>query len=283
MSYRIWILLLSFFPVILGCQQRSLNDGPAALNLGNSVPEDECPVPDASTVNLRINELMIDNQTTLPTADNQYLPWIELFNTGTEDFDLGGVTLSDDLGNPDKWQFPCGLEDSVIPAGGFKVIFFEGEAGDPENNRIDFSLPVTDFTLILNGSVDLFAVNPEVLGGDEVLGLYPDGEGEPAMLQLPTPGAPNADKELPPMFVRGDLDLNEVVDSADLNLMQQHFNGSPLETLCPDRLDVDDNGVISVSDLFYLGQFIDGVVGMPMPWPLPGLDPTADSLNCEGP
>ena len=285
MPYRYWTLLVSLLLllVVSGCQQRSLNDGPTTIHTGQTVPVDECPVPDPSIVPLRINELMIENQSTIPTQDNDYLPWIELYNTGAENFDLGGVTLSDDLGNPDKWQFPCDLENSLIPPGGFRVLFFEGTGGDLDNDRIDFNLPLTDFTLVLNGSVDLFAVNPAALGPDEVIGLFPDGEGDPANLQLPTPGEPNADKELPPMFVRGDLDLNEVVNQEDLNLLEQHFDGAPIFTLCPDRLDVDDNGLISVSDLLFLAKFLDGIVEMPMPYPNAGLDPTADSMNCEGP
>ena len=93
MPYRYLTLLVSLLLllVVSGCQQRSLNDGPSTIHTGQTVPVDECPVPDPSIVPLRINELMIENQSTIPTQDNDYLPglwrepllpWIELYNTG---------------------------------------------------------------------------------------------------------------------------------------------------------------------------------------------------------
>lgn len=57
---------------------------------------------------VRINEIMAQNTTGAQDENSQYEDWIELYNTGTEPFDLSGGWLSDDGENTFKWQIPNG-------------------------------------------------------------------------------------------------------------------------------------------------------------------------------
>ena len=68
---------------------------------------------------LYINEFMANNDDAVAGPYNDYPDWIELYNGGTESVDLSGMYLSDDLANPDSWQFP---EGTTIDAGGFLVV-----------------------------------------------------------------------------------------------------------------------------------------------------------------
>ena len=56
---------------------------------------------------LKINELMSSNQSTLIDEDGDYPDWIELHNSGVTSINLQGYGLSDDSNNLMKWQFPA--------------------------------------------------------------------------------------------------------------------------------------------------------------------------------
>ena len=83
---------------------------------------------------LQINEFMSDNATVLNTrtradvsqsfrGDRLTPDWIEIHNPTDQATDLGGFHLTDDRGEPKKWEFPAG---SRIAAGGYLVVFASG-------------------------------------------------------------------------------------------------------------------------------------------------------------
>jgi hypothetical protein len=53
-------------------------------------------------------------------------------------------------------------------------------------------------------------------------------------------------------------------------------------TNCPDSTDVNDDGKVDISDPIYLMSYLF-LGGRPpdLPFPLAGMDPTADPLDCE--
>jgi len=55
---------------------------------------------------LYINEFMASNATTIADEYGEFDDWVEIYNAGTEPVWLGNLFLSDNLSNPDKWQFP---------------------------------------------------------------------------------------------------------------------------------------------------------------------------------
>lgn len=60
---------------------------------------------------VRLNEAMFRNETTLNDADGDTPDWVELHNYGTESINLNGWGLSDDSFEPLKWQFPSQVLD----------------------------------------------------------------------------------------------------------------------------------------------------------------------------
>ena len=82
-------------------------------------------------------------------------------------------------------------------------------------------------------------------------------------------------------FVRGDANLDGFVDLADAATIVSAIVGV-YEPLCPDALDTNDDGEISVQDLMILYFYLFGI-GSPPEFPFPdcGEDPTEDDLGCD--
>jgi hypothetical protein len=72
---------------------------------------------------VRINEFMALNGSTLADEDGEYPDWIEIYNAGTEAVPLLGWSLSDDPDLPRRWVFP----DVTLGSGGYLVVFASGK------------------------------------------------------------------------------------------------------------------------------------------------------------
>ena len=283
-SQNIFALMLSMALLILaGCSDSSSNSATGNTDPQPPGPGDPCPQPLATELSVRINEVMVDNVTTLSDADGNFFPWVEFYNPGPDAMDLAGAYFSDSIGDNQKWVFPCQFQETILQPGEFLVLFFGGD-GNPDDLHIDFMPEITgNQNWVLNQSSDFFNFDASGLASDQSVGRFPDGESVVEVLSAPTPGNPNADPVGPPLFVRGDLDLDLDVDEDDLNLLSGHFAGSPISTECADRLDVNDSGTITLSDITFLVQALAGNLTIPEPFPAEGIDPTPDNIDCEGP
>ncbi|MCK4747588.1 MAG: lamin tail domain-containing protein, partial [Bacteroidales bacterium] len=88
---------------------------PGAVNLA----------PDYS--GLIINEVMGFNKTIFGDEYNEYEDWIELYNSGDEPVDIGGLFLSDSLPDWMKFRISSGNPDStVIPPYGYLLLWADG-------------------------------------------------------------------------------------------------------------------------------------------------------------
>lgn len=111
--------------------------------------------------------------------------WIELYNRGTESFDLAGCFLSDQRSNNTKWTFPSELI-SIIEPGEFLVIYedvlgfsFSSEGDDVIMLTASDSLSGLDF-------YDFDQQQP-----DKSEGRFPDGVNIWQKFNEPTKGNPN--------------------------------------------------------------------------------------------
>ena len=87
---------------------------------------------------LFINELLASNDTTLTDERGDYDDWLELYNGGSQDVDIGGMFVADDEAELDAWQIPTDQpEMTVVPAGGFLLLWFDGE---PEEGGLHVDL-----------------------------------------------------------------------------------------------------------------------------------------------
>ncbi len=68
-----------------------------------------------STMDLRINEILVYNDSNYVDDFGKHSPWIEIFNTAYNTVDIGGLYLTDDLSNPTKYPIPKGQSLTKIP------------------------------------------------------------------------------------------------------------------------------------------------------------------------
>jgi len=106
-----------------------------AITIGDLPPDLFLGALDSITVNivdndspieaptLFINEVMASNTSTIADENGYFGDWIEIYNPSNVAVDLAGMFISDDAATPTKYQFPTGSSATVIPAGGFKLIW----------------------------------------------------------------------------------------------------------------------------------------------------------------
>lgn len=83
------------------------------------------PLPPPPT-GVYINEIMASNNASFLTVGGQSSDWIEIFNNTTQDLDLANYYLSDNKSNKTKFRFTSQLNQVVVPAGEYKIIWASG-------------------------------------------------------------------------------------------------------------------------------------------------------------
>lgn len=148
-------------------------------------------IPPPYESGLYINEYMASNETTISDEDGEFNDWIEIYNGGTSAVWMGDKYLSDDLENPDKWQFP----DISIEAGGFILVWADEDQGQgPLHANFKLSAGGEEIGLFDNEAslfspIDALIYQPQTTDISE--GRNPDGGNEWKFYQFPTPGISN--------------------------------------------------------------------------------------------
>jgi len=92
--------------------------------------------------NVLITEFMAKNDSSFTNETGNTYDWIEIYNPETNDINLGGWFLTDDISNFSKWMFP----DTNFPAKSYLIIF----ASDKDKNTAGKELH-TNFKLSSDG------------------------------------------------------------------------------------------------------------------------------------
>ncbi len=206
-----------------------------ALGACDSDNGDDNP-PTGGTGDLVINEFMASNDSHDVDGTNTKPDWIELFNPGTTDIDVGGWYMTDGISSDvaDWWQIPAGGNETNVPAGGWLVLFANGSPDDGAL-YLDFSLKSSGETIGLADAdenvVDSLIYEQQTT--DLSMGLSPDGVGEMTFLVAATPGAANSASSgnLPPVIADVDLDPVSPLPNEAVTVNAEVF---------------DDNGIFSV-------------------------------------
>ncbi len=146
---------------------------------------------------LYINELMALNTHTLEDEDGETDDWIEIYNAGPVDIDVGGMHLSDNIGSSTQFTIPAGI---IVPASGTLILWADG---DGEDGHLNFKLSgageyvgLFDSQAHYYAPIDAVYFDPQT--PDVSWGRFPDGGSEWHAMGIPTPGGPN--RLLPPRF-----------------------------------------------------------------------------------
>ncbi len=167
---------------------------PATTNAGSSMPPaftERYVVGDAPPAVL-INEFLAANSTVIADEAGEYDDWLELYNAGAVTVSLGGMYLTDDLAEADKWRIPDG---ATLAPGGHLLIWCDRDL-DQGPLHADFKLsrdgediglfiPSTNQPSVLV-PLDWIVFGPQVR--DISYGRWPDGADAWRALNPPTPG-----------------------------------------------------------------------------------------------
>lgn len=149
------------------------------------------PAP-AALPRVFVNEVLAINESIITDEAGQFEDFVELYNDEDTPVDLSGMHLSDDPGEPTKWQIPPG---TVIGAKSFLLIWADEDPGDGPLHA-DFKLgsggeTVALFHTAAQGIVLIDSLTFPGLGIDESYGRYPDGSDILSVFCAVTPAAPN--------------------------------------------------------------------------------------------
>jgi hypothetical protein len=147
-----------------------------------------------------INEFMAENYSTIedPEEPNEYPDWIELYNKGTTTVDLGGMFLTDNLDDPNKYEIPANV--SIAP--GEHLLFWADDDGTQGSTHTNFKLSkdgesIGLFDTIANGNKPVSIITYRYQSQDISYGRYPDGVNDWDAMQSATPGAANSSHASP--------------------------------------------------------------------------------------
>ncbi len=182
-----------------------------------------------SSTPLYLNEIMASNGATIQDEDGDNPDWIEIYYDGEEPLSLELFGLTDDPDEPFQWFFP----DTTIHPGEYMLIWASGKdrstPGQPLHTNFSISVDGEDIMLShpAEGLLDHFEARH--IPTDISAGKVPDGYGDWALFEEPTPGGPNDTEPLDGM-------TNPVLFSREAGFYTSDFSLS----LTP----VDDNVTI---------------------------------------
>lgn len=139
---------------------------------------------------VRLNEVMSENETALPDEDGDFSDWVELYNSGSTTVNLAGFSLSDDSSEPQQWTFPF----TLLAPNEHLVVFCSGK------NRLTGPYLHTNFKLKSSGEELILSdgnylvldyVKATPLTEDFALARVIDGEGSWERFSDATPNDSN--------------------------------------------------------------------------------------------
>lgn len=140
---------------------------------------------------LRINEFLASNDSVLADNFGEYDDWIELYNADANDVFLGDLYLTDDLGDPQKWQLP----PKTMRPGTYLLIWADGD-GFQGDDHANFKLSASGEQIGIFGSqtmsfapIDTLTYGPQQT--DITYGRLPNGTGPFGPLAFASPNRNN--------------------------------------------------------------------------------------------
>lgn len=137
---------------------------------------------------LVISEFLARNDSGLADEDGEFSDWVEIWNSGEVELDLGGYGLSDDPARPMRWTFPTG---ATVSGGGYLVVFASDKDRLGSELHTDFKLDGDGGYVGLTDSVGTVVSSFFFAEQDEDVSLGKESSSV-FTYAVPTPGAVNA-------------------------------------------------------------------------------------------
>jgi hypothetical protein len=160
------------------------------------------------TIALFVNELLAVNTTGIVDEMGEFEDWLEIYNPGPDDVQMGGLFLSDDLSLPTQWAFP----DTILPAGDFLLVWCDSDVDDgPLHANFKLSSSGEEIGLFGRLAAGNNEIDSHTFGAqysDISEGRELDGADNWILFSAPTPGASNGDPTSNPDSVPASLRLH---------------------------------------------------------------------------
>ena len=180
-------------------------------DLWMSVP----PTPGASNKTLDLSRIFI-NEIMTSNVDNhcdnygEYDDWIEIYNGGLEAIDMGGLFITDSVGDPDPFRISSDYPDSTtIPSGGY-IVLWADDSTEQGVMHTNFKLSRSGEQVAIlgyDGQTIIDSVSYGLTARNISFGRINDGGMPWQVLSKPTP-----------------LSSNELIFTKDLNSIQNEFH-----------------------------------------------------------
>ena len=150
-----------------------------------------------SVRDLRINEILVINDSNYVDSYGKRSGWIEIFNTAYNTVDVGGLYLTNDMTNPAKYRIPTGDPMTKISPRNY-IIFFADGLPTRGIQHLNFTLTETNYLALFegNGKTMVDAVKYEDQMPNISFGRLKDGATKWGILDKTTPGANNYTGEI---------------------------------------------------------------------------------------
>lgn len=173
----------------------------------------------AETPLLYINEMQVENTTTLIDENLELEPWIEIYNPNDFQVNLSSYTLSDGAGQ--SCTFPNDAPfDLTVEAGGFLLLWLDGEPNEG-GHHLDFT--PSDNNLTLTGPDGIVAAGFIYEAGltDTSYGREFDGSPSMVWFNVPTPRVTNSLNIIEPESVvineLMSINTSDTIDASGVN------------------------------------------------------------------
>jgi len=217
-----------------------------------------------------INEFLAVNQNVNSDEHGEYDDWIEIFNTGSIPVNLGGMYITDTLGDLTLFQIASTLPDeTTVQPGEFILFWADGEPWQGVRH-LGFKLGSGGEEIALvdpDGStiIDFIIFNDQY--EDVSYGVYPEGS-ENWQYMDPTPLASNTTLNI----LEGDLYINEFMASNDRIIADANGDYDDwIEIYNPNDFPVNIGGI-----------FVTDNIDNPAKYRIPDHDPDSTTIPSHG-
>jgi hypothetical protein len=142
---------------------------------------------------LYVNEFSADNEHIIADEKGDFDDWIEIYNSTDNPVDIGGLFLTDSLGDPAKHRIPTTNPDSTtIPAHGFIILWADNQE-EQGALHLDFKLGKNGEQIGWTGYDGINFINSLTYGNqytNSSSSRFPDGNNK-WIFSPSTPGKPN--------------------------------------------------------------------------------------------
>lgn len=145
-----------------------------------------------STRDLRINEILVVNDSNYIDDYGQHCGWFEVFNSAYNTVDIGGSYLTNDPANPTKYYIPKGDPITQIPPRNY-LVFYADNFPTRGILHLNFDLEESNYLALFegNGKTMIDAIKFPSQKSDTSFGRLTDGSHEWGFLEKTTPLANN--------------------------------------------------------------------------------------------